>query len=89
MGPRGSNRDTHHRFPRLPDLWPSDRGLRTRRRPGRSQRLRRPGLPTFVDQAATLGTAGLVHLACFISDHGDRALAELLHAPKARAMARP
>ena len=48
-----------------------------------------PAFLPFVDQAATLGTAGLVHLACFISDHGDRALAELLHAPKARAMARP
>jgi hypothetical protein len=42
----------------------------------------------FVDQAATLGTGGLVHIACFVSDHGEQALAELLHAPKARAMAR-
>jgi hypothetical protein len=39
--------------------------------------------------AGANGFAGPVHLACFISDHGDRALAELLHAPKARAMARP
>jgi hypothetical protein len=42
----------------------------------------------FVDQAPTLGTGGLVHIACFMANHGERALAELLHAPKARAMIR-
>jgi hypothetical protein len=45
-----------------------------------------PAFVPFVDQAPTLGTGGLVHIECFIAAHGDRALAELLHAPKARAM---
>jgi hypothetical protein len=40
----------------------------------------------FVDQAETLGTGGVVHIDCFVSSRGRRALAELLHAPKARAM---
>jgi hypothetical protein len=40
----------------------------------------------FVGQAETLGTAGVIHLDCFVSEQGERALAELLHAPKARAM---
>jgi hypothetical protein len=47
-----------------------------------------PAFLAFVDQAPTLGTGGLVHLDCFRAAHGDRALAELLHAPKARAMGR-
>lgn len=40
----------------------------------------------FVEHAATLGTAGVIHVDCFVSEQGIRALAELLHAPKARAM---
>lgn len=40
----------------------------------------------FVEQAVTLGTAGVVHVDCFVSRQGARALAELLHAPKALAM---
>jgi hypothetical protein len=39
----------------------------------------------FVEHAATLGTAGVIHVDCFVSQHGRPALAELLHAPKARA----
>ena len=40
----------------------------------------------FVEHAETLGTAGVIHVDCFLSRQGRRALAELLHAPKARAM---
>ncbi len=40
----------------------------------------------FVEHAVTLGTAGVIHVDCFVSEQGIRPLAELLHAPKARAM---
>jgi hypothetical protein len=40
----------------------------------------------FVEEAETLGTAGVIHIDCFVSEHGRPALAELIHAPKARAM---
>lgn len=39
----------------------------------------------FVEEAETLGTSGVIHVDCFVSEHGRAALAELLHAPKARA----
>jgi hypothetical protein len=45
-----------------------------------------PAFIPFVSEAVTLGTAGVEHIDCFVAAHGDRALAELLHAPKARAM---
>jgi hypothetical protein len=45
-----------------------------------------PAFVPFVNLAATLGTDGVEHINCFVAAHGDRALAELLHAPKARAM---
>jgi hypothetical protein len=45
-----------------------------------------PAFIPFVNEAVTLGTAGVDHINCFVAAHGDRALAELLHAPKARAM---
>jgi len=45
-----------------------------------------PAFVPFVNEAVTLGTAGVEHIDCFVAAHGDRALAELLHAPKARAM---
>ncbi|HUD17130.1 MAG TPA: hypothetical protein VMQ59_07695, partial [Acidimicrobiales bacterium] len=45
-----------------------------------------PAFIPFVDQADTLGTGGVVHVDCFVSSQGRRAFAELLHAPKARAM---
>jgi hypothetical protein len=47
-----------------------------------------PVFVAFVAEAPTLGTGGVVHLTCYIHAHGDRALAELLHAPKQRAMDR-
>jgi hypothetical protein len=45
-----------------------------------------PAFVPFVNLAVTLGTGGLVHLDCFVAANGHTALAELLHAPKARAM---
>jgi hypothetical protein len=45
-----------------------------------------PAFISFVNEAVTLGTGGADHIDCFVAAHGDRALAELLHAPKARAM---
>ena len=45
-----------------------------------------PAFLAFVGHAVTLGTGGLVHIDCFVATDGHRALAELLHAPKARAM---
>jgi hypothetical protein len=48
-----------------------------------------PAFVPFVNLAVTLGTAGLVHIDCFAASNGHPALAELLHAPKARAMGAP
>jgi hypothetical protein len=45
-----------------------------------------PAFLPFVGEAVTLGTGGLVHIDCFVATDGHGALAELLHAPKARAM---
>ena len=45
-----------------------------------------PAFLAFVGHAVTRGTGGLVHVDCFVATDGHRALAELLHAPKARAM---
>jgi hypothetical protein len=45
-----------------------------------------PAFIPFVDQADTLGTGGVVHVDCFVLSQGRGAFAELLHAPKARAM---
>jgi hypothetical protein len=45
-----------------------------------------PAFVPFVNEAVTLGTGGLVHIDCFSAANGHQALAEVLHAPKARAM---
>jgi hypothetical protein len=47
-----------------------------------------PAFVAFVDEAVTLGTQGVDHVPCFVDRHGAPALADLLHAPKARAMER-